>query len=456
MKRACCTLRKSLAAVRTPPCSFAVPLDLFASSAVRFQNPRAGLFLIWKHSLDMPWAIYYCIDTLCLAQYYRRAMENPKKLLFVTGSRGEWGYIRPLLRLCQNREKEVTYSICATNMHLLPAHGMPLKEIEADGFRIDDLIHMSLDGYDHFTMTKSLAIFFSSFMDTLLRVRPDWIVLAGDRGEQLMGAIAGAYTYTPVAHIQAGEKSGNIDGTARHALAKLAHVHFAANDDAAQRLIRSGEEPFRVHQVGAPMLDELVEGKETPLQRLSVQYNMDLSKPYLLVVQHSVTEEYDQADAQIAATMDALAQFAMTKIWILPNNDAGSSIIRSGILARKRGDTYTFQNCKREDYLGLMKQAACIVGNSSSAVIEAPVYKVPAVNIGRRQSARLQGENVINCGFSVSEIVEAIRRAISPEFRATLDHCVSPYGDGRSSPRILDVLINTPKTDALLRKQITF
>lgn len=378
-----------------------------------------------------------------------------KKLLFVTGSRGEWGYIRPILKLIKERS-DVRYSICATNMHLLPQHGMSVKEIEADGFEIEDYIYMSLDGYDHFTMTKSLGVFYQSFVDTVRRVCPDWIVIAGDRGEQLVAAMVGAYTYTPVAHIQAGEKSGNIDGISRHAIARFSHLHFAANEDAAQRLIKSGEESFRVHNVGAPMLDELFQGMEADIEELSGKYNIDRSKPYILVTQHPVTEEFNSATEQISATMEALEVFDMPKVIILPNNDAGSSAIRQGIFQKKRGAIYTFSNLSRKDYLGFMKHAACMVGNSSSGIIEAPVYKVPAVNIGRRQDQRLQTKNVINCAFKKEEIIQATQRAMSPKFRATIKDCTSPYGDGKSGERILQILFNTPKTEQLLRKQLTF
>ena len=157
-----------------------------------------------------------------------------KKILFITGSRGEWGYIRPILRLIENRD-DIESVLVVTNMHLLPAYGNSYKEIENDGFEIDYKIHMSLDGYNHFTHAKSLGICLTSLPDIIDNEKPDWVLLAGDRGEQLMGAIAASYTYTPVAHIQAGELSGNIDGMSRHAIGKLVHLHFASNEDAANR-----------------------------------------------------------------------------------------------------------------------------------------------------------------------------------------------------------------------------
>ncbi len=376
------------------------------------------------------------------------------RLLFLTGSRGEWGYIRPILRMCQ--EQGIAYNICATNMHLLPSHGMSIQEIKNDGFDVSDEVYMSLEGHNHFTMTKSLGYFLSSFMDVMGRVKPDWLVLAGDRGEQLVGAIAGAYSYTPTAHIQAGELSGNIDGQARHAIGKFAHMHFASNEDAAERLRKLGEEEFRIKCVGAPQLDELVQGMYTDRETLQDLLDIDLSEPFMMMVQHSVTEEFDQVESQIKATMEAIGVFPMTKIWIFPNNDAGCDTVRQGILKYRRGRSHIFENLKREHYLGLLKNAQCIVGNSSSGLLEAPTFEVPAVNLGRRQAKRLQGKNVINAEFDVDAIRDAICTAISPTFRASLAGTQNPYGDGHSSRRILDILRTTPRTNELLAKQLTY
>lgn len=351
----------------------------------------------------------------------------------------------------------VAYSICVTNMHLLPAYGNSLQEIEADGFKADHKIYMSLDGYNHTTQVKSLGTFLSSMADILASNPPDWIVLAGDRGEQLMGAIAGAFCYIPVAHIQAGELSGNIDGMTRHAIGKYAHLHFASNTDAADRLVRLGEEPFRVHNVGAPQVDELVQGLVTPPDELNRRLGIDADKPFILVVQHPVTEEFEQAEAQIDATMDALRKFDLPKVVMLPNNDAGSLMIRAGIDRHRHGDFHVFANLKREEYLGLMKQAACMVGNSSSGLIEAPTFELPVVNLGRRQIGRLQARNVINCDFEEARIVAAIREALSPQFRKGLrGNCPNPYGDGKTSERILHLLITTNITAQVVVKNLTY
>ena len=376
------------------------------------------------------------------------------KLLFINGSRGEWGYIRPLIEQCM--AAEIDYSICATNMLLLPAYGSLVDEIKRDGYRVDDEIFMSLEGSNHFTMVKSLGIFLTSFADVLYRQRPDWIILAGDRGEQLMGSIVGAYTYTPVAHIQAGERSGNIDGTARHALGKFAHLHFAANQDATERLLRLGEEPFRVHNVGAPQLDELTQGLVS--SRAEIAHNFDIAEdePYLLIAQHPVTEEMDRAEDHVKVLVESLNHFNMRKIWILPNNDAGSETVRRVLLQQRRSDSHVYENLTRKDYLGLLKYCKAIVGNSSSGLLEAPTFGIPAVNIGRRQANRLQGINVINANFVVSECIQAIEKAISIEFREYQKDCINPYGDGRSCKRILEILQNTAVNDKLLIKNLVY
>lgn len=376
--------------------------------------------------------------------------------MIITGSRGEWGYIRPILRLIENRD-DVKAILVVTNMHLLPTYGNSYKEIEEDGFYIDYKVHMSLDGYSHVTQAKSLGIFLNSLPDIIDNEKPDWVLLAGDRGEQLMGAIASAYTYTPVAHIQAGEVSGNIDNMTRHAIGKLVHLHLASNKDAAERLVKLGEEKFRVHNVGAPQIDEMVTATYSSLTEIQKKLSVDLSKGYILGVMHPVTEEADKAEEQAEIFVRALNQFEVPKIIILPNNDAGSSEVKYAIKEYCEGEYYMYANLKRQDYLGLLKNALCIVGNSSSGLLEAPTFKTAAVNIGRRQNMRYRGINVIDVPFNEQEIVKAINKAISEDFRVYLEsECENPYGDGHSSEKILEILINTPVDEHLLVKKLTY
>lgn len=378
------------------------------------------------------------------------------KILFVTGSRGEWGYIRPILRLIE-KDSDLDYDLCVTNMHLLPSFGSSEEEILKDGFKIKHRIFMSLDSYNHVSQVKSLGVFLTSMADILASNEYDFIMLAGDRGEQLMGAIAGAYTYTPVGHIQAGEVSGNIDGAARHAIGKLAHVHFASNTDAEERLIKLAEEKFRVFNTGAPQVDEMV---QTPLLDLSYfkkKYNFDISKEFFLVVQHPVTEEYDEAENQINITFNVLEKYQQKKVIILPNNDAGSLAIQNVIKSRRSLDHAVFANLSRIEYLTLMRHSLLMVGNSSSGLLEAPTYNIPAINIGRRQDGRVSGPNVIDVNFNEDDIKNAIDKALTKEFNDMLKkEGFNPYGDGDSSKKILSIVKEIHNMKDLTIKKLTY
>ncbi len=375
------------------------------------------------------------------------------KILFVTGSRGEWGYIRPIIKLCI--KQSIDYQICATNMVLLPSFGNLINEIREDGYKVSDEILMSLDGYDHYSMTKSLGIFLTSFVDVIRRIKPNWILLAGDRGEQLMASIAGSYTYTPVAHIQAGERSGNIDGLSRHAIGKFSHIHFAANEDAKKRLISLGEEKFRIFNVGAPQIDEIKNKEISNDQDIIKKYNLNLSKKFILVLLHPVTEEYDNIGEQTNQLFQALDMFRYNYLWICPNNDAGSFIIKKKILEKRTVNNFIFENLTRRDFLYFMKNCECVVGNSSSGLLEAPSFRKPAVNIGRRQHLRVRAKNVIDCSFKKDEISKAISKALSPSFKKKMKNVINPYGIGNSSEKIIKLLKKIKIDDKLVTKNIT-
>lgn len=384
-----------------------------------------------------------------------RPAVTPRKVLVVTGSRGEWGYVRPVLRKI-DEHADLDYVLVATNMHLLPEFGGSLREIAAEGFQVDQKIFMALDGYTNSSMAKSLGVFLMSFVDTLERIQPDVVLLAGDRGEQLMAAIAGAHCNIAVAHIQAGEVSGNIDGQTRHAIARYAHIHFAANQDAVDRLTRSGEEEFRIHNVGAPQLDELLSGDHAPVDEVAARLNLDLRCPVILMVQHPVTEQIRSAAQQIEITLAALAELRQQTVIIYPNNDAGSSVVRSKIDAFRGPWLRVERNLPRRFYAGLLRAASVIVGNSSSGILEAPSFQLPCVNIGRRQAGRLQERNVLDADHDTQSILDAIRRAMSPEFRRTLEGMANPYGDGHASERIVRVLATCAIDERLLMKSLTY
>lgn len=378
-----------------------------------------------------------------------------RKIAIIAGSRGEYGYYRPIIKeIIKN--PNLDYGIVASNMHVLDSFGSSINEIKKDKFKIDATVYNTLDGYNHLTMVKSLSIFMMQLPEILKQMKADMILLAGDRGEQLIGAITGAYMYIPVAHIQAGELSGNIDGTTRHAITKFAHIHFTANKDATERVCKMGEEKHRIFNVGAPMLDELVNSFITPKEKIYKKFLLDKNKPIILMTQHSVTEEFDQSEKQMEETMKALDRLGHQTIIILNNSDAGSSILKRVITHYKKPFMHIVPNMKRQDYAGLLNVADVLVGNSSSGIIEAPTFNLPAVNIGNRQKDRMRTVNVIDAPHQTDKIIKAVEKAISPEFKKIVSKCVNPYGDGKSSSRIIKILESVNIDDKLLVKRITY
>lgn len=380
--------------------------------------------------------------------------KNKIDYLFLLGSRGEWGYIRPLIEYCKKKNKN--YGICLTNMVVIPEYGVDGvslgQKILNDGYKVIDNIEMSLEGSTHFTMFKSLSLMGINFIETLKRIRPKFLILAGDRGEQLMGAIAAAYSYIPIAHIQAGEKSGNIDGTTRHAIARFAHIHFASNQDAADRLIKSGEETFRVYNVGAPQLDEIKSRKYIGIKKLKDKFRKINLKNFMLVIFHPVTEEFNDTTQNIKSLQNALKKFKMEKVWILPNNDAGSSIVKNEILLSRDSSTHVFTNLDRENYFGLIKECKLVVGNSSSGIIETPSFHKVSINIGNRQKGRIQSKLTIDTSNKTNDIISAIKKGLNLKNKKTI---INPYGDGKSSQKIFRILEKQKISKKLLIKKIT-
>jgi len=385
---------------------------------------------------------------------YVAIKPRPLRLLFLLGSRGEWGYIRPVITEARRRGHETT--ICATNMALLSSHGSLVEDVVAEGYDVGYRVLNSLEGGTREAMAKSIGLLQISFVDILMQEAPDWVVLAGDRAEQMAAATSCAYTYTPTAHIQAGERSGNIDGVARHAIGRLVHLHFAANQDSVQRLVKSGEQSWRVHLTGAPQLDEIRQ-MELP-QEDNLSYNCVRPRgAFILACFHPVTEDMEETKSHVEATLRVLGGQTLPVVWILPNNDAGGSQVRFQILSGIRGDDQAFANLPRDQYLALMRDCELLIGNSSSGLLEAPSFGTPAVNIGRRQSERLQGRNVVDVPSGASEDIQAgLELALQPIFRSRLVSHDNPYGDGLSSPRILDLLESTARDSSLLNKQITY
>ena len=380
-----------------------------------------------------------------------------KKIAVIASSRATYGYKKRIIKLI-HESKELSLQLIVTGMHLLKEYGYSVKEIEKDGFPIAAQVEMMVGGDTPSAWAKSLGVGIQGLAQVFSMLTPDLVLVTGDRGEMFAAAATAAYMNIPVAHIQAGDVSGHIDGSARHAMTKLSHIHFPACDDSAKRVEKMGEEPWRIFNVGAPQLDEIVQGGRVSRNELRKIFNLDFNSPTLLVIQHPVLVEHDQAFDQMIETMEAVKSIALPTVVIYPNIDAGGE---GTIAAIKKYEqllfVHTFRNIEHKAFLSLLSKVSAIVGNSSCGILEAPSFKLPAINIGKRQRGRMQAVNVINTGYNREQIAQAIQEALKgKEYKKKLKTCVNPYGDGHSSERIVRILKEVDLNSRLLDKQMTY
>lgn len=377
-----------------------------------------------------------------------------RRVLAVTGTRADYGILRPVFRAIQ-AHPALELGVLVTGMHLASEFGLTVREIERDGFPIAARVDMLLAGDTGGAMAKSLGIGLIGMTQAIEALQPDIVLVLGDRGESLAAAIAAVHLNIPVAHLHGGEVTcgGMVDDVIRWAITDFAHLHLPTTPGAAERLVRRGEAPWRVHVVGAPGLDAALATPLTPREVLARTYGLEPDRPWLLAVQHPVTAEAEQAGKQMVETMEALAALGLPTVLIYPNADAGSGAMIEVIQRYRLPHVRVFPSLPSPDYLSLLKEAAALVGNSSSGIIEAPSLGTPAVNIGTRQAGRERGDNVLDVGYDRDEIVAAVRRALHDEdFRRLVSRRRNPYGDGRAAPRIAQLLAEVPLDGRLLRK----
>jgi UDP-hydrolysing UDP-N-acetyl-D-glucosamine 2-epimerase len=331
---------------------------------------------------------------------------------------------------------------------LLDRFGAVVGVVEADGFKPNAKVHMIIEGETPITMAKSTGLGLLELPTVFDQIKPDIVISVGDRFETMATAIATAYMNIPLAHTMGGEVTGTIDESVRHAVTKLAHIHFPANRRAAERIIRMGEDPETVHVVGCPRIDLVAEiaknggqlPEQTWLEYEGVGGEVSLDKPFLMVAQHPVTTEYGQGEHQITETLMALHKLQMPTIMLWPNVDAGSEDISRGMRKFREHHSHDYirfyKNFPVETYVRLMIRCACIVGNSSSAIREGAFLGVPAVNIGSRQMGRERGRNVIDVECDREQILDAVQKHLQNGH-----HPSEPiYGDGHAGERIADIL----------------
>jgi len=379
-----------------------------------------------------------------------------RRLGVVTVSRSDYGHLRPVLEAIR-RAPDLELLLSVAGMHLEPRFGDTVQEIEADGFAIAERVRMLEDGDSPEAVAAATGRGVEGFARAFARHRPDLLLVLGDRFEMLAAAIAALPFALPVAHIHGGEVSeGAMDNQIRHAITKLAHLHFASAAEHGERIARMGEESWRIHTVGAPGLDRLVASE--PLSRGALASELDIPEvgPWLLVTFHPVTLEYRETAFHVDELLAALEKTEGTVIITYPNADTSGQLIIERIeefAARHPGRCRLARNLGERRYLSLLRHADLMVGNSSSGLIEAPSFGLPAVNIGSRQRGRLHGANVIDVEPARDEILRGIETAQTPAFRERARAAVNPYGDGRAAPRIVDVLRTVPLNARLVQKR---
>lgn len=382
-----------------------------------------------------------------------------KKIAVVTGTRAEYGILQPVLRAIEARQG-LRLLLVVTGMHLSHEFGYTVGEIEKDGFKISARVDMVPERDTLEAMAESVGIGIIGMAKTWEQLKPDIILVLGDRIEPLAAAISGAYMNIPVAHIHGGDSSkGGLDEYARHAITKFAHIHFPATQKSAKRIIRMGEDEWRVHVVGSPALDVILNEPLIPREKIIKKFNIDHSKPLILLVQHPVTTEADKAAEQMTETLEAVAELGYPIILLYPNADAGGRRIIEVIKDYEKRYTLikAFKSLPRQEYLSLMRIASVLVGNSSSGMIDSPSFSLPVVNIGSRQEGRERGNNVIDVGYNREEIKMAIRKALTDnEFMKIVKKSRNPYGDGKASARIAEILSSLENTPRLLQKKIAY
>ncbi|MDR3120705.1 MAG: UDP-N-acetylglucosamine 2-epimerase [Clostridiales bacterium] len=372
-----------------------------------------------------------------------------KSVCAVTGTRAEYGLLSPLLRRLRD-DPELDLRLVVTGMHLCAEFGSTCGEIEQDGFVPDARLETLLSSDTGTGMAKSAGLGLISFADYFAARRPDILIVLGDRFEIFAAAAAAAMSRVPIAHIGGGDTSeGAVDEFMRHSITKMSYLHFASNGESARRILRLGESPDRVFNVGALNVENILSRKLLERNELSEKLGMDLRGDYALVTFHPVTQSGPQdddpnggprsAERQAEALVRAVGSFPDMKfLFTKANADSGGRAVNAVL------DRISAQNCRvvsslgALNYLSAMKYANAVIGNSSSGIYETPVFGVPAIDIGDRQKGRTRAGNVVNCKAESDDIVLAIKKALSPEFREQAQKADNPFGDGKASSLIIN------------------
>jgi UDP-hydrolysing UDP-N-acetyl-D-glucosamine 2-epimerase len=370
-----------------------------------------------------------------------------RKICVVTANRSDYACLKTALEEMRDN-KNLELKIIAMGAHLLERYGNTVEEIKKDNFRVDKEVYMVLEGENPVTMAKSTGVALTELANIYNDLKPDIVVIPGDRYEMMGAAIAASFMNIPIAHIQGGEVTGSIDESIRHAITKLSHIHFPATELNRQRLIKMGEDAGFVFNVGCPRIDFLLREKIYSKDNLNTIQplkpkdgrTLNFNKPFLLVIQHPVTTEYNSAFTQIQDTLTALKELNMQTIFLYPNSDAGSNDIIVGIrrflLKNNLDNVFMYKGFSNPVFINLMAHCSCLIGNSSAGIRESCYLGTPVVNIGSRQHGRTRGSNVLDVDCNHKDIKLAVNRQIE-QGKYKIEHI---YGDGNAGSKIAEIL----------------
>ena len=380
-----------------------------------------------------------------------------KKIVAITGYRSDYTKLKSVFDAI-TRNDNLHLQIVVFGAHTSADCGDTFKQIEADGFEIEQILYTHIQGSNTDSMVRSVGISLLDLSSTLNRLKPDATLIVGDRYEIMAAALSSCINNIPVIHIQGGEISGTIDETLRHSITKLSHIHFPSTEKSAQRIIQMGENPDCVFNVGCPAIDyilnqEYLKPNDMNLLAPYNELNIDFTKDYAIIIQHPVTTQCPRSYVQMKTTLEALQEVGLKSILVYPNPDAGALKMVKAIRsfdAKYGGKSIICEKVKNlsfEIYLNLLKNAKCIIGNSSSGIREAHAFNVPAINIGNRQEGRERTLNIVDVPHNKREIIRAIKRVEKNSIRVE-----NIYGDGTAGQQI-STTIESIDFDALPTKR---
>jgi GDP/UDP-N,N'-diacetylbacillosamine 2-epimerase (hydrolysing) len=378
-----------------------------------------------------------------------------RKILLVTERRADYTKLRPILKEI-SKSKKLDYFLIVTGSHLLNEYGKTINEIKNDGFKITSTFSMfnKTQKDNGAEMTRSFGRAVTKLSDIIEKLKPDIILTGFDIGANFAAAIIGAHMNIVVGHIEGGELSGTIDESIRHAMSKFAHIHFTSNSDATNRLKKMGENSKYIFTVGNTSLDGIKTIKKIPQSKLGKKYNVDLTKKFIIILQHTVTSEINSIEENFLKTIEVIKEINIPSIVILGNSDAGSKQI---VKLLKNSQIKGYANVPYVDYINLLQYSSALMGNSSSGIIEAPFLNIPTINIGTRQEGRLRSESVVDVEYDKNKIKNTILNIISDkQFLKKIKKQKQVYGTGNASKKIIKILEELNLKNFPIQKRMTY